>query len=48
MLKVGRVAFAVACFLGLSDVHECPGHLQMTACVLLASRQLAVIHHTTG
>ena len=32
MLKVGRAAFAVACFWGLSDVHECPGHLQMAAC----------------
>ena len=29
MLKVARAAFAVVCFLGLSDVHECTGHLQM-------------------
>ena len=34
MLKVGRAAFAVACFLGLSDVYECPGRLQMAACPL--------------
>ena len=31
MLKVARAAFAVACFWGLSDVHECTGHLQMAA-----------------
>ena len=29
MLKVARTAFAVACFWGLSDIHECSGHLQM-------------------
>ena len=29
MLKVAQPAFAVACFWGLSDVHECSGHLQM-------------------
>ena len=29
MLKVTQVAFAVACFSGLSDVHECLGGLQM-------------------
>ena len=29
MLKVARAAFAVACFWGLSDVHECMGRLQM-------------------
>ena len=29
MLKVARAAFAVACFRGLSDVHECTGRLQM-------------------
>ena len=34
MLKVGQAAFAVACFGGLSDVHECPGRLQMAACPL--------------
>ena len=32
--KVGRVAFAMACFIGLSDVHECLGRLQMAACHL--------------
>ena len=31
MLKVARAAFAMACFLGLSDVHECTGRLQMAA-----------------
>ena len=40
-------AFAVACFWGLSDVHECSGRLLMAA-YPLASRQPAVIHHTTG
>ena len=34
MLKVALAAFAVACFLGLSDVHECMGRLQMTAYLL--------------
>ena len=29
MLKVTRAAFAVACFLGLTDIHECSGGLQM-------------------
>ena len=29
MPKVTRAAFAVACFSGLSDVHECSGGLQM-------------------
>ena len=29
MLKVTRAAFAVACFLGVSDVHKCSGRLQM-------------------
>ena len=29
MLKVIQAAFAVACFSGLSDVHECSGRLQM-------------------
>ena len=31
MLKVARAAFAVACFWGLLDVHECTGCLQMAA-----------------
>ena len=31
MLKVARAAFAVDCFWGLSDVHECTGRLQMAA-----------------
>ena len=31
MLKVARAAFAVACFWGLSDIHECTGRLQMAA-----------------
>ena len=31
MLKASQAAFAVACFWGLSDVHECSGHLQMAA-----------------
>ena len=31
MLKVVLAAFAVACFCGLSDVHECSGRLQMAA-----------------
>ena len=34
MLKDGQAAFAVACFLGLSDIYECLGNLQMTACPL--------------
>ena len=34
MLKVSRAAFAVACFWGLSDVHECTGRLQMAAYLL--------------
>ena len=29
MLKVTRAAFAVASFLGLSDIHECSGGLRM-------------------
>ena len=29
MVKVSQDAFAVACFSGLSDVHEYSGHLQM-------------------
>ena len=29
MLKVAQAAFVVACFCGLSDVHERLGHLQM-------------------
>ena len=29
MLKVAQAAFAVACFWGLSDIHECLGCLQM-------------------
>ena len=29
MQKVAQAAFAVACFLGLSDIHECSGGLQM-------------------
>ena len=29
MLKVALAAFAVACFWGLSDAHECSGRLQM-------------------
>ena len=29
MLKVAQAAFAVACFWGLSDIHECSGGLQM-------------------
>ena len=31
MLKVAQAAFAVACFWGFSDVHECTGRLQMAA-----------------
>ena len=31
MLKVAWATFAVACFLGLSDIHECSGGLQMAA-----------------
>ena len=31
MLKVAQAAFAVACFWGLSDIHECMGRLQMAA-----------------
>ena len=31
MLKVAQAAFAVACFSGLSDVHECTGRLQMAS-----------------
>ena len=31
MLKVAWAAFPVACFSGLSDIHECLGHLQMAA-----------------
>ena len=31
MLKVAWAAFAVACFWGLSDVHECTGRLKMAA-----------------
>ena len=31
MLKVAWAAFAVVCFLGFSDFHECMGHLQMAA-----------------
>ena len=31
MLKDARAAFAVACFLGLSDVHKCTSRLQMAA-----------------
>ena len=34
MLKVAQVAFAVACFWGLSDIHKCLGHLQMAAYLL--------------
>ena len=30
MLKVAQAVFAVACFWGLSDVHECLGRLQMS------------------
>ena len=45
MPKVTRAAFAVTCFSGLSDVHECSGGLQM-ATYPLTSRQPAVIHHT--
>ena len=29
MLKVAQATFAVACFSGLSDIHECLGVLQM-------------------
>ena len=29
MLKVVQAAFAVACFWGLPDIHECSGRLQM-------------------
>ena len=29
MLKVVQAAFGVACFSGLSEIHECSGHLQM-------------------
>ena len=31
MLKVTWAAFAVACFWGLSDIHECLGLLQMAS-----------------
>ena len=31
MLKVALAAFALACFLGLSDICECSGYLQMAA-----------------
>ena len=31
MLKVSGADFTVACFLGLSDVHMCLGHIQMAA-----------------
>ena len=31
MLKFSWAAIAVACFRGLSDVHECTGRLQMVA-----------------
>ena len=31
MLKVALAAFAVACFWGLSDAHECSGRLQMVS-----------------
>ena len=34
MPKVTRAAFAVTCFSGLSDVHECSGGLQMATCPL--------------
>ena len=34
MLKVSQATFAVACFWGLSDIHECPGHLQMVPYLL--------------
>ena len=27
--EVAQAAFSVACFLGLSDIHECTGRLQM-------------------
>ena len=30
-MKVALAAFAVACLRGLSDIHECMGHLQMAA-----------------
>ena len=29
LLKVTQAAFAVACFGGLTDVHECSGRLKM-------------------
>ena len=29
LLKVVQAAFAVTCFWGLSDIHECSGRLQM-------------------
>ena len=28
MLKVAQAAFAMACFLGLSDIHKCQGGFQ--------------------
>ena len=31
MLNVTQAAFAVACFWGLSDIHECLGLLQMAS-----------------
>ena len=34
MLKVVQAAFVVACFLGLSDFHECLDRLQMTSYLL--------------
>ena len=34
MPKVTWAAFAVACFSGLSDVHECSGDLQMATYLL--------------
>ena len=34
MVKVAQAALAVACFWGLSDIHQCSGHLQMAPCDL--------------
>ena len=45
--EVARAAFSVACFLGLSDIHECIRVAFKWLHILLESRQPAVILHTT-
>ena len=47
MLKVAWATFAVASFLGLSDVYERLDCFQIIA-YPSASRQLAIIYHPTG